>query len=172
MIFWSKPMNSDTTCNPMLAASRIQLMTHTIAGLFLVALLTVTARPVIAGDNEITVWKSPTCGCCQGWVDYLEDNGFHVTTHNVDALTEIKRNLGITDPSLHSCHTAKIGDYLVEGHVPVADIRRLMEERPDILGITAPGMPMMSPGMHSIEPQGYDVLQFDEAQNATLFSRY
>ena len=147
-------------------------MTLRIVGLLLVTLLVAPIQPARAGDNEITVWKSPTCGCCQGWVDYLEENGFHVTTHNVDALTEIKRNLGITDPALHSCHTAKIGDYLVEGHVPVTDIQRLLEERPDILGITAPGMPMMSPGMHSIEPKGYDVLQFDADQNATLFSRY
>ncbi len=147
-------------------------MTLRIVGLFLVAFLVTPIQSALAGDNEITVWKSPTCGCCQGWVDYLEDNGFKVTAHDVDALTKIKRNLGITDPSLHSCHTAKIGDYLVEGHVPVADIQRLLEERPDILGITAPGMPMMSPGMHSIEPKGYDVLQFDADQNATLFSRY
>ena len=147
-------------------------MLHRFFGLTLVVLLVVAYQPAMAADNEITVWKSPTCGCCQGWVDYLEDNGFHVTTHNVDALTEIKRNLGIIDPSLHSCHTAKIGDYLVEGHVPVADIKRLLKERPDALGITAPGMPMMSPGMHSIEPEGYDVLQFDAEQNTRLFSRY
>ncbi len=120
----------------------------------------------------MVVWKSPTCGCCQGWVDYLTDNGFNVTAHHSDNMTQIKQELGITDQSLHSCHTAKIGDYLIEGHVPVSDIHRLMEEKPNILGLSAPGMPMMSPGMNSIEPKGYDVLQFDKAQKASVYSRY
>ena len=131
-----------------------------------------SSTSALAADTAITVWKSPTCGCCQGWVDYLEDNGFDVTTHDVAGLDQIKRNLGITDPALHSCHTAKVGDYLVEGHVPADDIRRMIEEKPDILGITAPGMPILSPGMHSIEPRDYDVLQFDADQNTALYSRY
>lgn len=143
---------------------------HTFFLGFVIALL--QTGSVFAGEKSITVWKSPACGCCQGWVDYLNDNGFEVTTHNVDNLSGIKNDLGLTNRSLHSCHTAKIGDYLIEGHVPVSDIERLLAERPNILGLTAPGMPMMSPGMHSIEPQGYDVLQFDKAQNATVFSRY
>ena len=142
--------------------------------LLISSFLAVLILPTVthAADTAITVWKSQTCGCCQGWVDYLEDNGFSVRVHNVEGLNEIKRNLGITDPALHSCHTAKIGDYLVEGHVPADDIRRMVEEKPDILGITAPGMPMLSPGMHSIEPRDYDVLQFDADQNTALFSRY
>jgi hypothetical protein len=137
----------------------------------LLAMLLLPQFP-LAAEESITVWKSPTCGCCQGWVDYLEDNGFKVAVNETDAMNEIKRNLGITDPTLHSCHTAKVGDYLVEGHVPVSDIRRLLEEKPEIMGITAPGMPMDSPGMRSIEPSGYDVLQFDQQQRTALFSRY
>lgn len=127
---------------------------------------------VLADGVPVTVWKSPFCGCCQGWVDYMKDNGFEVTTRESENMNAIKHELGITDPALHSCHTAKIGDYLIEGHVPVSDIRQLLEEKPDILGLTAPGMPSMSPGMNSIEPKDYDVLQFDEDQNTTLFSRY
>ena len=125
-----------------------------------------------ADGIPVTVWKSPYCGCCQGWVDYMKDNGFDVTAHNVEDTNSIKQELGITDPTLHSCHTAKIGDYLIEGHVPVSDIRKLLEEKPDVLGLTAPGMPSMSPGMNSIEPKGYDVLQFDKDQNTALFSRH
>ena len=123
-------------------------------------------------EVPITVWKTPTCGCCQAWVDYLEDNGFRVPAHDVDDVTPIKQQLGLTDPALYSCHTALIDGYIVEGHVPVADIKRLLAERPEIVGITAPGMPQMSPGMHSIEPKGYDVLQFNSQQQLRVFSRY
>ncbi len=121
---------------------------------------------------EITVYKSPTCGCCTAWVDYLKDNNFRVTAHNVDNLDEIRARNGLTDRRLRSCHTAVVDGYVVEGHVPVDDIRRLLAERPPVRGITAPGMPQMSPGMMSIEPQGYDVLSFDDQGRIGLFSRY
>lgn len=145
-----------------------------ILSLILVTTLLSSVYAVVATADGIpvTVWKSPYCGCCQGWVDYMKDNGFEVTTHNVEDTNSIKHELGITDPTLYSCHTAKIGDYLIEGHVPVSDIRRLLDEKPDVLGLTAPGMPLMSPGMHSIEPKDYDVLQFDNDQDTALFSRH
>ncbi len=92
-----------------------------------------------ATAETITVYKSPTCGCCKGWVDYLRDEGFTVETIDTDVLTEIKAEHGLTDGRLMSCHTALINGYVVEGHVPVNDIRRLIEEKPDIVGITAPG---------------------------------
>lgn len=120
----------------------------------------------------LTVYKSPTCSCCNGWVDYLRDNGFDVKTQNTDKLTELKAQLGLTEKKLMSCHTAVIDGYVVEGHVPVEDIRRLLREKPDIAGITAPGMPQFSPGMRSIEPKGYDVLSFDADGDTELFSRY
>jgi hypothetical protein len=84
----------------------------------------------------------------------------------------VKQRLGLTDPSLHSCHTAEVDGYLIEGHVPVSDIRRLLAERPDAVGLTAPGMPMMSPGMNSIEPKDYDVLLFDREQNTKIFTSH
>ena len=128
---------------------------------------------VTAADGEETVvYKSPTCGCCQGWVDYLEDNGFHVLSHETDAMDQVKARLGLLDNRLKSCHTAVVDGYIVEGHVPVNDIRRLLSEKPAIKGITAPGMPMDSPGMNSIEPRGYDVLSFDETGRVKVFSRY
>ena len=125
-----------------------------------------------SAEPTITVWKSASCGCCQRWVDYLQDDGFEVTIHNVDEVVSIKQKLGITNSELYSCHTAKVGGYIVEGHVPASDIRRLLDERPKLMGLTAPGMPQMSPGMFSIEPKGYDVLQFNAEQETSVFSSY
>lgn len=122
--------------------------------------------------QPITVYKSATCGCCQGWVDYLKTQGFRVESHDVENLDEIKAQNGLTDGRLKSCHTAIVDGYVVEGHVPADDIRRLLAQRPDIVGITAPGMPSMSPGMNSLEPKGYDVLSFDARGKIEVFSRY
>ena len=129
-------------------------------------------NPAFSAESTITVWKSASCGCCQRWVDYLQDDGFEVTTHNVDDVVSIKQKLGITDPALYSCHTAKVGGYIIEGHVPASDIRRLLDDRPTLVGLTAPGMPQMSPGMLSIEPKGYDVLQFNAKLETSVFSSY
>ena len=125
-----------------------------------------------SAEPTITVWKSASCGCCQRWVDYLQDDGFEVTAHNVDDVVSIKQKLGITNPALYSCHTAKVGGYIIEGHVPASDIRRLLDERPKLMGLAAPGMPQMSPGMLSIEPKGYDVLQFNAKLETSVFSSY
>jgi len=127
---------------------------------------TATSRPIVE------VWKSPTCGCCTGWVEYLEDEGFEVVAHDTDEVDAVKAALGLVDPRLKSCHTATIGDYVIEGHVPVSDIERLLAERPDVIGISAPGMPMMSPGMGSREPKDYDVVSFDEDGRVELFTRH
>ena len=123
-------------------------------------------------EPTITVWKSASCGCCQRWVDYLQDDGFEVTAHNVDDVVSIKQKLGITNPALYSCHTAKVGGYIIEGHVPASDIRLLLDDRPTLVGLAAPGMPQMSPGMLSIEPKGYDVLQFNAKLETSVFSSY
>ena len=122
--------------------------------------------------QEITVYKTASCSCCNGWVDYLRTQGFKVMRHDVEDVEPIKAQHGLTDPQLKSCHTAIVDGYVVEGHVPANDIWRLLSERPDVVGITAPGMPPMSPGMKSLEPEGYNVLSFD-AQGATrVYSRY
>jgi hypothetical protein len=93
----------------------------------------------------ITVHKSPTCGCCEKYVDYLRDNGFKVEARDEPDMSRIKKLHGVEQVA--SCHTALVGGYVVEGHVPVATIRKLLNERPAIIGISAPGMPMNSPGM-------------------------
>lgn len=121
--------------------------------------------------QAITVYKSPSCGCCAGWADYLETRGFRVTVYDRTDLADIKAKYGIR-PELQSCHTAVVEGYAIEGHVPADDIWRLLRERPRVTGLTAPGMPMMSPGMNSTEPQGYDVLSFDGEGSTAVYSRY
>ncbi len=150
-----------------------------LMGLLLVPALALTTAAGVGAEEikrtfgqPITVYKSATCGCCQGWVDYLKTQGFRVDSHDVEDLNAVRAKLGMTEPSLMSCHTAVVDDYIVEGHVPADDIWRLLSERPDVAGITAPGMPSMSPGMNSIEPQGYDVLTFDAEGATGIFSRY
>ncbi|MDD9922396.1 MAG: DUF411 domain-containing protein [Boseongicola sp.] len=107
------------------------------------------ARPSFADANAvIQVFKSPTCGCCSAWVEHVRQAGFTVEAQDVnqDALYAFKDRLLIT-PELAGCHTAIIGDFFVEGHVPASDIDRLLAERPMARGLTVPGMPMSSPGM-------------------------
>lgn len=121
---------------------------------------------------EMVVHKSPSCGCCKEWVHYVEKAGFNVTAIDHENVDIIKSEHGLTDPRLKSCHTAIIDGYVIEGHVPVSDIERLLIERPDIVGLTAPGMPMMSPGMASEIPKDYDVLAFDKQGNISIYSSY
>lgn len=122
---------------------------------------------------EITVYKSPTCGCCKDWVTYLEEEGFNVTAIDHDDVDTIKVKYGLPDPKLKSCHTAIVEGYLVEGHVPASDIERLLRTRPtNIKGLSAPGMPMMSPGMASRTPKDYAVLSFTESGETAVYSQY
>ena len=120
---------------------------------------------------DITVYKTPTCGCCSAWVQHLEKNGFKVNAINKPDLSSLKQQLGIA-PNLQACHTAKIGNYFVEGHVPANDIKKMLLTKPDIKGITVPGMPMGSPGMEGARVDKYDVIAIHKDQTITLFSRY
>ena len=136
----------------------------------ILALILGAHAPATLAQN-VVVYKSPTCGCCSAWVDYLRDNDFTVETIDLDNLDAIKDTHGISR-GLQSCHTALVDGYVIEGHVPVDDIERLLDEKPEIKGLSAPGMPMMSPGMASLTPKGYDVMSFDEAGNVEVYSRY
>lgn len=122
--------------------------------------------------STITVYKSATCGCCKNWVSYLENEGFEVNAINHDNVDAIKAQHGLTAPSLKSCHTALVDGYVLEGHVPVSDIEKLLSEKPDALGLTAPGMPMMSPGMGSLVPKDYDVLLFQKNGKSRVYTSY
>lgn len=118
-----------------------------------------------------TVYKSPTCGCCGKWISHLEANGFKVIAKNRSDLAAIKQQLGI-QPQYQSCHTAKIGNYIVEGHVPAADIKRMLAEQPDIDGLAVPGMPMGSPGMEGARKDNYDVLAIKQGSNPKVFNSH
>jgi hypothetical protein len=140
-------------------------------GVVILSLALMAPTLVIAAPPIMTVYKSPTCSCCAAWVSYVRDNGFEVIVKEPRDLSGVKRKHGVS-PKLASCHTAIIDGYVVEGHVPVEDIQRLLADRPDVLGLTAPGMPQFSPGMRSLIPRDYDVLSFDENGKIRLFSRY
>jgi hypothetical protein len=122
-----------------------------IAGLWLricTAALLLNA-PLVLAATEVTVYKSPTCGCCEEYVKYLRSNGFAVKAVNKTDMDAIKKRYGVSH--LASCHTALVAGYVVEGHVPVGAIHKLLNEKPAITGISAPGMPMNSPGMGEIK---------------------
>lgn len=136
------------------------------------AILTLGAAPVQAGKNQMTVYKSPTCGCCKEWVKYMKANDFEMTTYDVKDLGPLKRMSGVT-PQLASCHTAFIGDYVVEGHVPAADIERLLKEKPEAKGLTAPGMPVGSPGMEQGgKKEPYNVLLIGKDGRTRVYARH
>lgn len=126
-----------------------------------------SAPRVHAEPATIQVYKSPTCGCCQGWVDHLRASGFEVEVRDLEDLTAIKRMAGVPQ-QLQACHTAQVGGYTIEGHVPAVALERLLSERPDIKGLAAPGMPQGSPGMPSPTPERYDVMAFDRNGNSVF----
>jgi hypothetical protein len=122
--------------------------------------------------TEITVYKSPTCGCCKGWVKHLEDNGFSVKVHDVADIMPYKTANGVP-ATFGSCHTATVDGYVIEGHVPASDIKRLLKERPPVSGLAVPGMPAGAPGMEQGGPKDrYDVLTFDKQGKTGVYARY
>ena len=143
-----------------------------VAGLGLLGVTTVWLWSGVSADaTEITVYKTPTCGCCSAWIDHLEDNGFRVIKKDLRDTSSIKAAHGVK-PKLASCHTALVDGYVVEGHVPATDIRRLLAERPPVKGLTVPGMPMGSPGMEGPRKDPYNVLTFDARGKTSVFSRH
>ncbi len=140
--------------------------------LFVLVAASVTACTDRQASPTITVYKSPTCGCCNKWITHLQNNGFHVVARDVDDVVPYKQRTGLT-PQLASCHTAFIDGYAIEGHVPARDIKRLLDERPAVQGLTVPGMPIGSPGMEQGNRKDpYEVLTFDKTGEAAVFSRY
>jgi hypothetical protein len=120
---------------------------------------------------DIVVYKSPTCGCCKKWVSHLEQHGYTVEVHNQsrNKLSSIKAEMGVPR-GMQSCHTAKIGGYVIEGHVPADEIARLLKEKPQIKGLVVPGMPMGSPGMEGPKQDSYDVLALQENGETSIFA--
>lgn len=126
------------------------------------------ARVAFASNDDVApvadtlvVYKTATCGCCKEWIAHMEENGFTVVAHDYTAvaLNELKTDSGVQS-DLASCHTAMVGGYVVEGHVPADLVRRMLTERPQISGLAVPGMPMGSPGMDGPYKQKYQVIAF------------
>ena len=122
--------------------------------------------------DELLVYRTSTCGCCGKWLDHVKDQHFKVKSIVNDDLQAIKERLGVPD-KLASCHTAVINGYVIEGHVPADDIKKLLKTKPKVIGIAAPGMPMGSPGMENGDfKQHYQVISFDKAGHQQVFSEH
>lgn len=132
------------------------------------------SQVTMAGQNlpVMTVYKSPSCGCCAKWVDHMREAGFEVVAQDQQNMGVIKERLGI-QPPLGSCHTAEIDGYVIEGHVPASEVRRLLKERPEAAGLAVPGMPVGSPGMEQGDREDrYEVLLFAHDKPPAIFARY
>lgn len=121
--------------------------------------------------REVTVYKTPSCGCCSLWAEHLAEAGFRVRVEERVELIPVKREHGVP-LDLASCHTAVVDGYVLEGHVPAADVTRLLSERPDVEGLAVPGMPMGSPGMEGPRKDDYEVIAFDADGNREVFARH
>jgi len=145
---------------------------RTIWSLPIVWLMLVPAASALAEQAPaMTVWKNPSCGCCGGWVEHMRANGFRVTVKEVEDLDPIKKLAGIPE-ELQSCHTARVGDYTIEGHVPAADVKRLLRDQPAARGLAVPGMPSGSPGMENGQYDAYDVLLIGKDGRTGVYGSY
>ena len=138
--------------------------------LFIVGLMLTFAGCTNAADAAVVhVYKTSSCGCCAEWVEHLRSHGFDVLVKDVENVTPIAEQLGVPS-ELRACHTALVGGYFVEGHVPSADIRKLLEEKPKAAGIAVPGMPAGSPGMDRASGgEPYETLLVDRRSGVRLF---
>ncbi len=139
-----------------------------------VALVTAQQKQAATPAQKITVYKTSSCGCCRLWVDHLKASGFDVQAMDVsaEAVRSVSKAAGLPEDGI-SCHTAKVGNYVVEGHVPASDIQRMLKEKPAIAGIAAPGMPMGSPGMEQGgAKEAYDVMAFTKDGKMTVYAKH
>lgn len=124
-------------------------------------------------DPSVDVYKTPTCGCCSKWIDHMRSAGFRVRFTDMPQaeLDKVKAKHGVPAVA-HSCHTALAGGYVLEGHIPAGDVKRLLREKPKVVGLAVPGMPPGSPGMEVAQPRlpPYDVLSFDKQGKTQVFS--
>jgi hypothetical protein len=145
-----------------------------LAGAALYALGTVTLvaqAKATPAKTTLVVYKTPTCGCCGNWVQYMEANGFKATVVDMSDTSTERARRGVP-AHLASCHTAVVGRYVIEGHVPAADVKRLLREKPDVVGLSAPGMPAGAPGMDVPNSPPYDVVSFDKQGHRTVFATH
>lgn len=141
-----------------------------IGGALVAGAIVVASSGSQAANPTIQVYKSPTCGCCNDWIDHLRDAGFTVEAIDRTDLAAVKSQLGVR-PELGSCHTGVIDGYVIEGHVPADVVARLLEERPAVAGLAVPGMPIGSPGMEGPNPEPYEILAFDGQGGTAVYAR-
>jgi hypothetical protein len=129
------------------------------------------SSPSQSSGPLVTVFKDATCGCCGKWVEHLRANGFTVKVQEVNDTSAYQRQYRVPR-SMVSCHTAIVNGYTIEGHVPAADIKRLLSERPKVVGLAVPGMPVGTPGMEAAHSDAYSVLAFDESGHTSVYAHY
>jgi hypothetical protein len=155
----------------MMRMSRIAI---TLAGTLTLASVYAASAQQSAPLPKVTVYKTSTCGCCHLWVEHMKKSGFDVQSMDVSAadVRAVSRAAGLKDQD-SSCHTAKLGGYTVEGHVPADDIKKMLKEKPAIAGLAAPGMPMGSPGMEQGNMKdAYDVIAFKKDGTSTVYAKH
>src|SRR5262249_9873266 len=139
------------------------------SALVVIASLLQARAAFAAREPLITVHKDPTCGCCSGWVQHLQNAGFVTKVLDTRDIDAVKKRLGVPD-DLAACHTAEVAGYIIEGHVPAAALKRFLAEKPNATGLALPGMPIGSPGMEGGKPEKYDVVLFGSAGRRTFMS--
>lgn len=134
-----------------------------------VAVLAMSLNAAPAAAQEVTLYKNPQCGCCESYADYLRENGFTVEVKPTHDLAQISRDAGIPD-DFQGCHAASLDEYVVSGHVPINVVNRLLEERPEIAGVTLPGMPLGSPGMGGAKQEPFKIYTVEEGVSPTVYA--
>jgi len=143
---------------------------RTFLGITIAASL-LSTKTATATGTVVEVYKDPTCGCCGKWAEHLRNNGFDVHIQEVPSTADYRRKFGVPD-ALASCHTAIVDGYAIEGHVPAADIQRLLKEHPKARGLAVPGMPIGSPGMEGARTEAYSVMIFAADGGSSLYQSY
>jgi hypothetical protein len=139
--------------------------------LLIIAFALLSLIPLAHAAERVEVFKSPYCGCCEKWVEHMRKASFDVVTKDVNDVPAARKLTGMPE-RFGSCHTAKVGGYVVEGHVPAADVQRLLKEKPKAVGLAAPGMPQGSPGMETNNPQPYDTLLVQADGSYKVFAKH
>ncbi|MFY9328851.1 MAG: DUF411 domain-containing protein [Georgfuchsia sp.] len=148
----------------------MKLQKHRFLSMLLITLVNASTAWA-QSSTQVEVYKSLYCGCCEKWIEHLQHSGFKVSAHKVTDISIVRKSLGMPD-RLGSCHTAKIGSYVIEGHVPAADIQRLLKEQPQALGLAVPSMVPGSPGMESAKPVPYETLLVLSDGNTHVFAKH
>ena len=162
---------SITFRNTLISGVRMRVRVAALLAPALVLLAAFRSDPVPSSAPVLRVVKSPTCGCCQAWVDYMKAQGFTVTVENRESFTQLKRDNGVT-AELESCHTGFIEGLVIEGHVPADLVRKLLRDKPNgVKGVAVPGMPRGSPGMEAPVHDRYTVYTFDARGRKTAYAQ-